>query len=79
MKYKAVIFDLFGTLVDNPGIVEDASALRETSSILKIPHNDFLKLWNDTAEKRTTGSFKTLEDNLEYICRELKLPVINSI
>jgi putative hydrolase of the HAD superfamily len=72
-KYKAIIFDLFGTLVDSYDVVGYASALRETSSILKIPHEQFIKLWSDTAERRTTGVFKTLEENLEYICRELNI------
>ena len=75
MKYKAIIFDLFGTLVDRYELVAYASALRETSSLLKIPHNDFMKLWNETEEKRTTGVFKTLEENLVFICRELNIPV----
>jgi putative hydrolase of the HAD superfamily len=75
MKYKAVIFDLFGTLVDCYDLVGYHSALRETSSILKIQHNDFIKLWKDTDTKRATGVFKTLEENLEYICRELNVPV----
>jgi putative hydrolase of the HAD superfamily len=74
MKYKAVIFDLFGTLVDSYDLVDYSSALRETSSILKIPHDDFRKVWHDTHEHRVTGVFKTLEENLEYICRELKAP-----
>jgi putative hydrolase of the HAD superfamily len=77
MKYQAVIFDLFGTLVDIYDLVEYASALRETSSILKIPHDDFAKQWQDTTERRTRGEFKTLEENLEYICRALNMPVIN--
>jgi putative hydrolase of the HAD superfamily len=75
MKYKAVIFDLFGTLVDSYSLLEYTSALRETSSLLKLPHNDFAKLWSDTAERRTLGTFKTLEENLEYICRELNVPI----
>ncbi len=75
MKYKAVLFDLFGTLVDSYDIVGYASALRETSSLLKLRHDDFVKLWMETGEKRMTGGFKTLEENLEYICAELKQPV----
>jgi putative hydrolase of the HAD superfamily len=74
-KYKAIIFDLFGTLVDSYDVIGYTSALRETSSLLKIPHEQFAQLWNDTAERRTTGVFKTLEDSLEYICRELNIPV----
>jgi len=34
-----------------------------------------MKLWNDTAAKRAIGGFKTLEELLEYICRELNVPV----
>jgi putative hydrolase of the HAD superfamily len=75
MKYKAVIFDLFGTLVDNYDVVGYSSALRETSSILKLHHEDFMRLWKETDIKRATGGFKTLEENLEYVCRELNTPV----
>jgi putative hydrolase of the HAD superfamily len=75
MKYKAVIFDLFGTLVDNYDLVGYASALRETSSILKLQHNAFMKVWNETRTKRTTGVFKSFEENLVYICKELNVPV----
>lgn len=75
MKYKAVIFDLFGTLVDSYDFLSYASVLRETSSILKIRHEDFLKLWQETEEKRLTGGFKTLEEALEHICRRLDAPV----
>jgi len=75
MKYKAVILDLFGTLVDSYDLIGYTSALRETSSILKLPHEDFIRLWTETTDKRTTGGFKTLEENLEYICRELNVPV----
>jgi putative hydrolase of the HAD superfamily len=74
-KYKAIIFDLYGTLVDSFDVFGYASALRETSSILGLRHEQFIQLWNDTSEHRTTGVFKTLEENLEYICRELNVPV----
>jgi putative hydrolase of the HAD superfamily len=75
MKYKAIIFDLFGTLVDTYDLVGYASALRETSSILKLRHDDFMKVWNETRTRRTTGVFKSFEENLVYICRELNVPV----
>src|SRR4030042_1059492 len=78
MKYQAVIFDLFGTLVDIYYRTDYYSVLREMISILKTPHDDFMKLWHSTAEKRTTGVFPTLEENLAYICRELNIPVTNS-
>jgi putative hydrolase of the HAD superfamily len=78
MKYQAVIFDLFGTLVDIYYQPDYYSVLREMMSVLKAPHDDFMRLWRDTGEKRTTGGFKTLEENLAYICRELNVPVTRS-
>jgi putative hydrolase of the HAD superfamily len=78
MKYQAVIFDLFGTLVDIYDHTDYYSVLREVMSILKIPHDDFVRLWRSTNEQRNTGVFHTLEENLEYICRELKVPVTKS-
>jgi putative hydrolase of the HAD superfamily len=78
MKYSAVIFDLFGTLVDIHSRVNYFSVLSESISILKAPKDDFLKLWHSTSERRATGVFRTLEENLEYICRELNVPVNRS-
>ncbi|MDD5338925.1 MAG: HAD family hydrolase [Dehalococcoidales bacterium] len=75
MKYKAVIFDLFGTLVDIYTQESYYSVLSEMISILKAPKDDFIKLWHGTAERRTTGQFKSLEENLEHICKELDVTV----
>ena len=78
MKYQAVIFDLFGTLVDIFSRQEYEDTLAETASILKAPYDDFYKIWMQSAKMRTTGIFRTLEENLEYICRELKISVNES-
>jgi putative hydrolase of the HAD superfamily len=73
MKYKAVIFDLFGTLVDIYDRAGYYSVLREMMSVLKTPPDDFIKLWRNTNDKRATGGFRTLEENIEYIGHELKI------
>ena len=78
MKYQAVIFDLFGTLVDIYYHTDYYSVLREMISILKTPHDDFVRLWRSTADQRVTGVFRTLEENLEYICRELNVPATSA-
>jgi putative hydrolase of the HAD superfamily len=78
VKYEAVIFDLFGTLVDIFDPVGYYSVLREMISVLNAPYDGFVKLWQSTAEKRATGAFSTLEENLVYICRELNVPVKSS-
>jgi len=75
MKYKAVIFDLFGTLVDEYPYEEYQSVLGQMASILKAPYDEFYRIWLQTANRRTTGVFQTLEENIEYICRELKMPI----
>ncbi|MBN1161284.1 MAG: GNAT family N-acetyltransferase [Dehalococcoidales bacterium] len=74
-KYKAVIFDLYGTLVDIFTHGEYYNVMETMISILKAPHDEFLKLWFGTAERRAIGVFRTLEENLRYICRELNISV----
>jgi putative hydrolase of the HAD superfamily len=73
MKYRAVIFDLFGTLVDNFSLQEYESVLNEMISILKAPHDEFIALWYQAAQSRSVGGSPTLEDNLAYISRELNV------
>lgn len=78
MKYKAVIFDLFGTLVDIFSRREYDSALAEMVAVLNVPYDDFHKVWMQTAPRRVVGQFRTLAENLRYICRELKVDVNDS-
>ncbi|MHB8104867.1 MAG: HAD family hydrolase [Dehalococcoidales bacterium] len=75
MKYSAVIFDLFGTLVDIFSRREYDSVIVAMAATLKVPYDDFYKIWMQTATQRGNGMFRTLEENLEYICRELKINV----
>jgi putative hydrolase of the HAD superfamily len=74
-KYTAVIFDLFGTLVDNFTITEYQQILEEMSSILKAPPEGFSRLWRDTFRLRTNGTHRTHQESIRYICRELSVPV----
>ena len=78
MKYQAVIFDLFGTLVDVFSRQEYESALSEMVSILKAPYDEFYKIWIQTASQRSIGVFRNLEENIEFICQELKIAVSDS-
>jgi putative hydrolase of the HAD superfamily len=75
MKYKAVIFDLFGTLVNNLSRREYESVLDEMASILAAPRDEFTQLWMDTSRERTTGIFPNPQTNIEYICQKLKIQV----
>lgn len=78
MKYQAVIFDLFGTLVDVFSRRGYEDVLAEMTSILKAPHDEFTRLWLDTAKWRGAGVFQTLEENIEYICRELEVNIVDT-
>lgn len=73
MKYKAVIFDLFGTLIDKFPLREHKSALRQMASVLSAPPDDFIQLWFDTLNERGLGVFQTIEENVEYICQKLNI------
>lgn len=72
-KYRAVIFDLFGTLIDNFSRPEYESALAEMASILAAPPDEFARLWLDTFPLRVTGVLPTPRANIEYLCQNLGL------
>lgn len=83
MKYDAVIFDLFGTLVDRVDHPE-SNALRgrqvaiAMANTISAPQDDFLRLWCETMPQRDAGAFQTTEACLTYLLRELDIPA-NSI
>ena len=81
MKYLAIIFDLFGTLVDSYSVQGYNKLLTDMTSALELPTEDFsklwTKLWRDTTYERGTGIFKTTEESIRYICNKLKVFVSN--
>lgn len=67
MKYSTVIFDLFGTLVDD--FVSSVGQMNaELAAALEVPFEQFMQLWRQTSEMRTIGAFQTVEDSIEYVC-----------
>ena len=74
MKYEAVIFDLFGTLINNYSIQQHESVLRQMASVLAAPPKDFMQLWYDTFNERCIGVFRNAEANIDYVCQKLGLP-----
>ncbi len=75
MKYEAVIFDLFGTLIDKFSLQSHREVLGQMSAVLSIPADDFIKLWFDTFDMRGFGTFQSLEANIEYICGKMEINV----
>lgn len=71
MLDRAVIFDLFGTLVDSFSLQEHRRVLSEMAASLGVAPDDFSRLWFETYKERGTGIFPTVEANLDHICRAL--------
>ncbi|HEX6779792.1 MAG TPA: HAD family hydrolase, partial [Ktedonobacterales bacterium] len=73
---EAVIFDLFGTLVNDFSVQAHEQAISEMAAILQVSRADFAPLWNDeTYLMRATGVFANTAANLRYICDTLRVSV----
>jgi putative hydrolase of the HAD superfamily len=75
MKYEAVFFDLFGTLVKIFSRREYEQVLARVAGILTAPEQDFARLWRETFDDRVRGAFPTTEAGLVHICRLLDIDV----
>ena len=73
MKRSAVIFDLFGTLVDD--FPSSAGQMTDLATALNVPSEPFLKFWGQTTEMRVLGAFQTVEASIEYVCSLLGAPL----
>ena len=75
MKYQAVIFDLFGTLVPSVTAESVSSSVREMAIAVGAEPKAFRRLWSDDEIRlmRYTGGLMTPADNVEHICRRLGL------
>jgi len=71
MKYKAVIFDLFGTLVDIFSRAEYDRVLREMAAALSAPSDDFSRAWIAGGDARTLGIVTSPMGSLTEVCRQL--------
>ena len=76
MKYDAIIFDLFGTLVDNTEFLDFSQSeynrtLSNVAATLSIPETDLLRLWSETVHERDAGLFPSMEEYFRHICREI--------
>ena len=72
MKFKAIIFDLFGTLVDDFGS-SVGQMHHEMAAALAVPYEQFMEFWGQTAKMRIIGVFDTVEANIEYVCDAMKV------
>lgn len=70
MTYKAVVFDLFNTLVDEASQDEYQRNLSQMASVLAAPAVDFARLWRETYLERNNGTFNTAENCLGPTARD---------
>ena len=65
MKYEAVIFDLFGTMVgDNIGPAY-TDVLKRMAATLSVPTEDFIQKWSDTSYERNAGAFRSVGEQVK--------------
>jgi putative hydrolase of the HAD superfamily len=55
---RAVVFDLYGTLVDEPAVEASAQLVRELADTLGVDREEFAHGWRDTYELRATGPWE---------------------
>lgn len=76
MKYRSVIFDLFGTLVESFSAKASEICITGMAAALGVPRDDFAYLWNrDTWVGRATGRFTGVPSAVRYICDVMKVDV----
>lgn len=74
LKAQAVIFDLFGTLVD--GFAASSTGYHEQfSAALGIDHEPFMQHWRQITGSRTLGDFQSVEASIEHVCDRIGLSI----
>ena len=75
MKYSAVIFDLFGTIIRDINGPPYDRVVQQMASVLSVAYADFSRLWFATVNERNVGHFLTNTDNVKHICQQLGVSV----
>lgn len=69
MKYKAVIFDLFGTVVVGYSRGDYDDMVSGMAAAVRVDHDAFARLWRETSRSRTKDHLATPDAAIEHICR----------
>jgi putative hydrolase of the HAD superfamily len=67
MRFRAAIFDLFGTLVEDFMFSIGASNIN-LAEILGVPHEPFTQMWRQTTDLRVNGTFQSVEAAIVHVC-----------
>jgi putative hydrolase of the HAD superfamily len=71
MKYDAVVFDLFGTLVDYLPEQDHDDASSKLAAVLGVPVDVYRRVWSLTMPDRDVGRFGSVEADIENAVRIL--------
>jgi putative hydrolase of the HAD superfamily len=73
MKYKAVIFDLGGTLARSTTWSAYVDSARKMAAILSADEEDFVKLWFEQSSGLGTGVYPSYQSYIKHLCDQLDL------
>jgi putative hydrolase of the HAD superfamily len=68
MEISTVIFDLFGTIVDDFAAASAGSNHAEFPAALGLPYDPFMQHWRQLTDRRSLGEFQTVEASIEHVC-----------
>jgi putative hydrolase of the HAD superfamily len=70
LRYKAVIFDLFGTLIPSYSEKEQRRIVMSMAAILSAPPEIFWESWLNTFKESVLGILPNYEAKIGYICNK---------
>ena len=73
MRLRAVVFDLFGTLVPEFPIADWDAMSEGMATALGADHDAFRPAWRETASARLTGGFRDIAQNVVAVCDRIGL------
>ena len=73
MPYKAIVFDLYGTLVDNFSSQAYDQVQEQMAKTLDIPYLKFRRVMLETINDKSSGGYHSVEQNILEICRRLSI------
>ncbi len=74
-RFRAVIFDLFGTLVENFSVSEYREVLGAMAAVVGVSTDSFARIWTSTFAERTVRGAGKTEEDMELMCGQLGLQV----
>jgi putative hydrolase of the HAD superfamily len=73
-RFRAVVFDLFGTLIETAPFEEYAAMTRRMADVLGMDAEAFHREWLESRPDRINGSIPSLRENFNLIAERLGTP-----